>query len=450
MVLLSRKQISQILILQILLVGQISAAVLTTRDRLYTHVMKDYNSKGLPVLNHTSTTNIGISCFIVCINRFDEISGELALVMYFQLSWIEERITWNASEFEGIQSILVPPDAIWRPEFFIIQSTDRIQKIGNLSLFLRLHSNGEVYWTPADEFKLSCSVDVTYFPFDKQTCIIEFTGIVYDNSELLMYSTNHILDMTYFTNNSQWDVLPSNVSNCTVDRGTSCIEVNLHLKRKSEFYIVYIFVPLLFLGLINNLVFVMPASCGERNSVAVTTFLSFVVYMSIVNDIVPQSSAPLSYLYLYLMFLMVYSSAIMFLCIISLRIYNIQGNVPCLIKGVVILMRCRCLRYILWKRVKNAGNIIPALVMQRFQKENAAKRDENDFAENTDELEGQQEAEHRVNKESELKDHRKSDEITWFHVGRTFDIVWFLLLYVAYLGGSGYTVTILYLNILLD
>ena len=37
-----------------------------------------------------------------------------------------------------------------------------------------IYPDGEVLWVPPAIYQSSCTIDVTYFPFDQQTCIMKF------------------------------------------------------------------------------------------------------------------------------------------------------------------------------------------------------------------------------------------------------------------------------------
>lgn len=48
-------------------------------------------------------------------------------------------------------------------------------------------SNGLVIWQPPAVYKSSCSIDVEYFPYDVQTCILKLGSWTYDGFKVLLY-----------------------------------------------------------------------------------------------------------------------------------------------------------------------------------------------------------------------------------------------------------------------
>jgi len=53
---------------------------------------------------------------------------------------------------------------------------------------------GEVFWVPHKVHKVPCKIDVTYFPYDIQTCSMMFGSWMYDNSQLSLFPTTQAVN----------------------------------------------------------------------------------------------------------------------------------------------------------------------------------------------------------------------------------------------------------------
>ena len=61
---------------------------------------------------------------------------------------------------------------------------------GNFEVILAtkatLWYNGLVEWKPPAIYKSSCEIDVEYFPFDEQTCVMKFGSWTYDGFQVCL------------------------------------------------------------------------------------------------------------------------------------------------------------------------------------------------------------------------------------------------------------------------
>lgn len=60
-----------------------------------------------------------------------------------------------------------------------------------------LNYTGRVEWRPPAIYKSSCEIDVEYFPFDQQTCIMKFGSWTYDGFQVLYFYKYFFLCIYY-------------------------------------------------------------------------------------------------------------------------------------------------------------------------------------------------------------------------------------------------------------
>jgi len=56
-----------------------------------------------------------------------------------------------------------------------------------------IYSEGLVEWKPPAIYKSSCEIDVEYFPFDEQTCVLKFGSWTYDGFKVGLSILSHDL-----------------------------------------------------------------------------------------------------------------------------------------------------------------------------------------------------------------------------------------------------------------
>ncbi|XP_052075378.1 acetylcholine receptor subunit delta-like [Mytilus californianus] len=92
-----------------------------------------------------------------------------------------------------------------------------------------------------------------------------------------------------YVENSLWAITSTSVQ---INRilGSHEIVFTINLRRKPTYYIVNIIIPLIFLSILNSIVFINPADAVEKMSYSVTVFLSFAVYCTIIKAQLPVNS----------------------------------------------------------------------------------------------------------------------------------------------------------------
>ncbi|KAK3578216.1 hypothetical protein CHS0354_020585 [Potamilus streckersoni] len=414
----------------------VGAASLSQTQNLYDHLFQNYNQKLLPLLNQSHLLQVNVSLNLVSITDFNEISGELVLIGYFSLAWTDEQLSWDTEQYGGKASLVVPPEDVWRPKLSLIYPFQSTQWLGNGSAQIRIFPDGTVVWFFGEVISALCSYDTTFYPFDSQSCKLELTALGWNSIEIELDSPDSQVLLNYYKENGEWSLTRSIVESYSI-KDISVIGFTLKLKRKPQFPLIYIIIPVVLLGGLDYWIVLIPDDSGERVSCAMTVFLSFSVYMGIISDNMPKSSDPISYLYYYLLLLMLLSGSIVVLLVLSSKLHRKDGSclVPLYIKYLVWILRLRFLR----SRKTKVSTIAHPNIVQQLSYDGTVpekfKAERNSVNDGTD------------------KNDSSSDsfyaECSWVLVAHTYDLSCFVTFAISHTLITAIYLGILYQNITL-
>jgi hypothetical protein len=170
-----------------------------------------------------------------------------------------------------------------------------------------------------------CKVSVRYYPFDTQTC--ELILYVSDEDVTSVNFSGHEVKVGKFMENSEWYLLE--VSSKTMEFfNTSFVYNYIKVKRRAEFTVYTMILPLFTLALLNVFTFLVPIESGEKGSLAITLFLAYGFFITITRDSLPHNSLQVSFYVLYLAILLMLSVFTVIYVIVEYKIYSTIGTHP--------------------------------------------------------------------------------------------------------------------------
>ncbi|XP_033752640.1 acetylcholine receptor subunit beta-type unc-29-like [Pecten maximus] len=272
-------------------VTTINGATHEDLTRLHQMLMTNYSKDLRPTFNLSQPTTVYVGFQLISLKEFEEKKSKFAVVGMLMMAWHDFQMQWNPDDYGGIDHTFLPQSSVWKPNFVMLNPYDKIELPGFDSLNINVNHYGSMVWAPPDVYAVTCSADVTYYPFDQQTCSIYFSPYMYTVTDVILQPLSPDITLDYYYPDSLWEIKDTS---CTVvtEMNSQTLALTMVLKRRPMFQVINTIVPFCILGLLNIMVFLLPAESGERIGFSVTVLLAIAVFMTIVSDTLPGTSEP--------------------------------------------------------------------------------------------------------------------------------------------------------------
>merc|ERR1739846_90045 len=316
--------------------------------RLYDDLLSNYNKLVRPVVNVTDAVMVRLKLKLsqlIDVNLRNQI---MTTNLWVEQFWYDYKMRWDPNEYGGVNMLHVPSDHIWRPDIVLYNNADGNFEV-TLSTKATLYNSGRVEWKPPAIYHSSCEMDVEYFPFDEQTCVMKFGSWTYDGfqvdlrhqeEECTNYKEHECteynpivsigVDLSEFYMSVEWDILAvpaiRNVKFYTCcDEPYLDIIFNITMRRKTLFYTVNLIIPCMGISFLTVLVFYLPSDSGEKVSLSISILLSLTVFFLLLAEIIPPTSMSVPLLGKYLLFTMI---LVTFSVVVTIGVLNVNFRTP--------------------------------------------------------------------------------------------------------------------------
>ncbi|CAD6216124.1 GSCOCG00004340001-RA-CDS [Cotesia congregata] len=321
--------------------------------RLAKYLLDNYDAGVRPAKNSTQPLVVIFGLSLHHIIDVDEKNQILTTNCWVTQTWTDYHLQWNTSEFAGIQVIRVPYNRVWRPDIILYNNADPQYSSAVINTNVIISHTGQVVWLSHGIFRSSCNIDVEFFPFDEQKCLLKWASWTYDGYQVftLIFCSNRNLefvyriyyldpklffnDLFYFCTTSrsfQIFIVQNNLFvelesqseqgdisnyqangefdlvNFTAQRNIefySCcpepypdITYAIRLRRRPMFYVFNLILPCILINGIALLVFYVPSESGEKVTLGISALLSMTVFLMTIRETLPPTEkTPLISLY---------------------------------------------------------------------------------------------------------------------------------------------------------
>ncbi|XP_028265858.1 neuronal acetylcholine receptor subunit alpha-4-like [Parambassis ranga] len=246
--------------------------------------------------------------------------------VWVKQEWNDYKLRWNPEEYENVTSIRIPSEIIWRPDIVLYNNADGDFAVTHLTK-AHLFYDGQIKWMPPAIYKSSCSIDVTFFPFDQQSCKMKFGSWTYDRAKIDLISMASDVDQMDYWESGEW-VIVNAVGKYNTKKYECCTEIYADItyyfiiRRLPLFYTINLIIPCLLISCLTVLVFYLPSQCGEKITLCISVLLSLTVFLLLITEIIPSTSLVIPLIGEYLLFTMVFVTLSIIITVFVLNVHH--------------------------------------------------------------------------------------------------------------------------------
>uniref|UniRef100_A0A9J2PCM7 Neurotransmitter-gated ion-channel ligand-binding domain-containing protein n=1 Tax=Ascaris lumbricoides TaxID=6252 RepID=A0A9J2PCM7_ASCLU len=301
--------------------------------RLLRDLRQNYDPLERPVSNSSQPLNVSMKLYLQQILDVDEKNQVVTLVAWIEYVWNDYKLRWDPQEYGNIKDIRIPgtADAIWKPDVLLYNSADE-NFDSTYPVNYIVNYNGDVMQVPPGIMKLSCKIDITWFPFDDQMCHLKFGSWTYSGNFIDLQisrsseTDDHTsMDIQYYVPNGEWNLLatPAFAERTEFGNEPYCaIFFFFIIQRRTLYYGLNLIIPSLLISLMTVLGFTLPPDAGEKITLEITILLSVCFFLSMVAEMTPPTSEAVPLIGAFFSCCMLVVSASVVFTVLVLNLHN--------------------------------------------------------------------------------------------------------------------------------
>ena len=236
---------------------------------------------------------VQIALQVINLSDIDEVAERFRVVVYLLASWKDPRLAF-ATKPAGESFRVYNPGEIWTPHF---DFANGVVPHASFDVTLRVFPDGTVRYYERSSAELSSSFHLRDFPFDQQELdifihppisegrLVDLIGAASDASISV--------EQRVYSSLAQWDIVGIRASAERIrlfNRDTTNqMRFAIKVKRKSNFYIWKVFLPLLLMVAVSWTVFWIDGSeFNSQVTIAVTTILTVIAFSFAISNDLPK------------------------------------------------------------------------------------------------------------------------------------------------------------------
>lgn len=262
--------------------------------KLRKDLITNYEKEFRPGDNQIIPTELNFSFYMRSLKEFKETYGEMGLVGSLGVEWKDVRLAWNPQDYGGnLNQTSVFVQDIWTPYLVLMNPYEESKPILSSGFSCEVWFNGDVSCLPPPNlFEALCTADIRLYPFDSKTCRLQLYVSGYHSSDLDVQPQSQTFNMEMYAGNGPWHINYTKIFTHTININNKSVKIltlEIKVERSSDRHFWDI-IPIIILSALQIWVFVVPNESGERIGFSVTVFLAEVLFLTVIQEKIPEAS----------------------------------------------------------------------------------------------------------------------------------------------------------------
>uniref|UniRef100_A0A914XNA5 Neurotransmitter-gated ion-channel ligand-binding domain-containing protein n=1 Tax=Plectus sambesii TaxID=2011161 RepID=A0A914XNA5_9BILA len=282
----------------------VASSVFANRFDVYKAITADYDKNVFRDQNFSGPVVVSIELTSFQLLHMDQIQETITFMTTIGMIWKDENLSWNASEFGGTSSVVIPYSLLWKPDITLTSGLSIDYITPDEQRYVNVQDDGTIQSTSYCLITNQCRMSVEDFPYDIQTCTITLEPWIYptDQVDLVVgkkrWNLNTTIDDGYFKGNGEWTVVSfdKKLYYNTASNGQryAAVDHTIKFRRQPIYYICVLVIPTFVTATICLFGLFVPAmNNGERVekvNMGLATLLFMAVILGIVASEMPKTT----------------------------------------------------------------------------------------------------------------------------------------------------------------
>ena len=306
---------------------------------VHEHVFRSYNKYIRPGrIDGTLTVKVDVTITEVGDMNIKEQHVGVSMVVMAQ--WTDERLVWNATQFDNITWIIIEAEHVWKPDL-VISDQEKYNVLSYNDMVVEIMSDGLVTLWLNIQSDIGLNFDVSKYPFDEQTVTFLFYSWTYSMDDVFLVIDDTVNPLATWVKSGEWDIkigeTVRDIKQYTVAMTKTRVGYKMCLSRRSKYHIIHEIAPIVLISALNILCFILPIESGERMDLSMTLFLSLTFFLTSISEKLPQTSQGVSIFTLYVGLQMFGSVFTVIMTVVIITYYNKTSTckVPVILRAIV-------------------------------------------------------------------------------------------------------------------